>query len=120
KSFPIEADEHLLAVLRYVERNPLRAKLVSSADQWRWGSLHRRLHGSPQERSLLSAGPVRLGAHWLEHVNRPQSTAELLAIRQSVLRGRPYGSETWQHKTTQRMGLEFPMRPRGRPRTTIA
>ncbi len=28
KAFPIEQDEHLLAVLRYVERNPLRANLV--------------------------------------------------------------------------------------------
>ena len=120
KSFPIEADEHLLAVLRYVERNPLRAKLVQSADQWRWGSLHRRLHGSPEEQSLLSAGPVRLGSRWLEHVNRPQSMAELLAIRQSVLRGRPYGCEAWRQKTAQRMDLEFTLRPRGRPRKTIA
>src|SRR6187402_1741820 len=28
KSFPIAADEHLLSVLRYMERNPLRAELV--------------------------------------------------------------------------------------------
>jgi putative transposase len=118
KSFPIEADEHLLAVLRYVERNPLRAKLVQSADEWRWSSLYRRLHGTPEEQSLLAAGPVRLGSRWLEHVNRPQSAAEVVAIRQSVLRGRPYGSEAWQQKTAKRMGLEFTFRPRGRPRKT--
>ena len=28
KAFPIEADEHLLTVLRYIERNPVRANLV--------------------------------------------------------------------------------------------
>src|SRR5258706_8667743 len=39
KSFPIEEDEHLLAVLRYVERNPLRAKLVRRAEAGRWGGL---------------------------------------------------------------------------------
>ena len=43
KSFPIAADEHLLAVLRYVERNPLRAGLVRRAEEWRWGSLYRRI-----------------------------------------------------------------------------
>jgi putative transposase len=35
KAFPIEEDEHLLTVLRYVERNPLRANLVSRAEDWR-------------------------------------------------------------------------------------
>jgi len=39
KAFPIEQDEHLLTVLRYVERNPLRAELVKRAELWRWSSL---------------------------------------------------------------------------------
>jgi len=43
KSFPIEDDDHLYTVLRYVERNPRRANLVARASQWRWGSCwHRR------------------------------------------------------------------------------
>src|SRR6266576_1084608 len=42
KSFPIAEDEHLLAVLRYVERNPLRAGLVTRADERRCGSAYRR------------------------------------------------------------------------------
>jgi putative transposase len=32
KSFPVQQDEHLLAVLRYVEANPIRAKLSDRAD----------------------------------------------------------------------------------------
>lgn len=39
KAFPIQRDEHLLTVMRYVERNPLRAKLVRRAEAWRWSSL---------------------------------------------------------------------------------
>jgi len=35
KSFPIASDEYLLTVLRYVERNPLRARLVKRAEEWR-------------------------------------------------------------------------------------
>jgi putative transposase len=34
KSFPIEADDHLYTVLRYVERNALRANLVKRAEDW--------------------------------------------------------------------------------------
>ena len=39
KAFPIQHDNHLLTVLRYVERNPLRARLVERAAEWRWSSL---------------------------------------------------------------------------------
>src|SRR5688572_24903460 len=41
KAFPIQKDEHLLLVLRYVERNPVRAKTlgVRRAERWPWSSL---------------------------------------------------------------------------------
>ncbi len=39
KAFPIQEDEHLLTVVRYIERNPLRAGLVERAEAWRWSSL---------------------------------------------------------------------------------
>ena len=39
EAFPIQEDGHLLAVLRYIERNPLRAGLVGRAEEWRWSSL---------------------------------------------------------------------------------
>src|ERR671924_1622 len=58
KSFPIAADEHLAAVLRYVERNPLRAGLVKRAEDWRWGSLYRRMYGTVEEQGLLAEPPV--------------------------------------------------------------
>src|SRR5436190_578686 len=43
--FPIQEDDHLLSVLRYIERNPLRAGLVTSAEHWGWSSL--RWHLQP-------------------------------------------------------------------------
>src|SRR5438552_7761673 len=38
RSFPIQEDDHLLAVLRYIERNPVRAGLVSRAQDGPWSS----------------------------------------------------------------------------------
>jgi putative transposase len=116
KSFPIAADEHFLAVLRYVERNPLRAGIVRRAEAWRWGSLYRRTQGTTKEKALLAESPVPLGRQWLEHVNRPQSEAELEAIRRSVQRGQPFGGEAWQQKVARQLGLEHTFRPRGRPK----
>jgi putative transposase len=118
KSFPIAADEHLLTVLRYAERNPLRAGLVRRAEQWRWGSLYRRLYGSPEEQALLAESPVPLGRQWRQHVNQPQTEAELAAIRRSLTRGQPFGGDAWRTKVARQLGLEHTFRPRGRPKNT--
>ncbi|WP_169975727.1 transposase [Tautonia rosea] len=115
KAFPCQNDGHLLTVLRYVERNALRAGLVPRAEDWPYGSLHA---------SLNPPGPVRLEAvsgttnprTWARRVNRPLSDAELAAMRHSVARGTPYGSEDWTRDTASILGLESSLRPRGRPR----
>jgi len=44
----------------YVERNAFRANLVERAEDWRWGSLRRRVHGTPEQRQLLADGPLAL------------------------------------------------------------
>src|SRR4029078_883694 len=62
KAFPIEQDEHLLTVLRYVERNPLRANLVERAEDWQWSSL--RLFTPRPQVDWLHAGPVPRGRTW--------------------------------------------------------
>jgi putative transposase len=116
KSFPIEADEHLLTVLRYVERNPLRAGMVERAEDWRWGSLYRRVRGTPEEKAFLTEPPRALGAKWVDHVNRPQTEAELAVLRRSVARGQPYGGDAWRARIVRRLGLEHTMRPPGRPK----
>jgi putative transposase len=79
-----------LPVGRYVERNPLRANLVPRAEQWRWSSLWRRVHGDEQPRPFLSPWPVPLPADWVERVNQPQTEGELAAVRRSVQRGCPF------------------------------
>jgi putative transposase len=114
KAFPIQQDDHLVAVLRYVERNPLRARLEKRAENWTWSSLRERLTIQPSE--LLHAGPVTLPRNWPEHVNRPQNEAELAALRHSIVRGTPFGSDHWTKLAANRLGLESTLRPRGRPR----
>ena len=116
KSFPVQEDDHLFTLARYVERNALRANLVRRAEQWRWGSLYRWLRGSVADRGLLAAWPTPRPAHWIEHVNTPQTEAELNALRRCINRGSPFGSESWSERTVRRLGLETTLRPRGRPK----
>jgi putative transposase len=115
KAFAIEQDEHLETVLRYVERNPLRAKLVENAEDWRWGSLHRRTHNAHEERAPLSDWPIPRRSDWLKFVNRPQTTAEEQAIAKSIRRSCPFGKPTWQSQMAERLDLAHSLRPVGRP-----
>jgi putative transposase len=41
KSFPIQRNEHLITVLRYVLQNPVRAGLSSTPREWLWSSLRK-------------------------------------------------------------------------------
>ena len=51
-------------------------------------------------------GPLRMGSLWLEWINKPQSEAELAALRRCVARGCPYGSQQWTKETAALLGSE--------------
>jgi len=114
KSFPVEDDRHYLTVCRYVDRNALRAGLVSRAEDWRWGSLWRRTSGDPEQKAMLSDGPREWPDRWLDMVNTDQADDALNGIRTCIKRSRPYGSNHWVQQTCDRLGL--PSRPPGRPK----
>jgi putative transposase len=116
KSFPIAEDDHLLTVLRYVERNPVRANLVERAQDWLWSSAACTLHNESRPRPSLDLGPVPRPDSWLQHVNEPQTGAEVNRVRESLRRGRPYGSLSCMNQTAHRLGLEATIRPIGCPR----
>jgi putative transposase len=111
KNFPIEEDQHLLRVLRYVEANPLRANLVRRAEDWSWSSLASPGDEVPQ----LAEWPVSRPSNWLDYVNAPAGE-DLEKLRNSVKRGAPYGEREWQERVAKTCGLEFTLRPPGRPK----
>jgi putative transposase len=110
KAFPAQVDEHLVTVVRYVERNAFRAKLVQQAESWPWSS-----QANPPDGPPLDTESFLRAAGWIEFVNAPMTEAENGAVRLSVRRDRPYGSEVWTIPTAKRLGLGYSPRPRGRP-----
>ena len=120
KAFPIQQDAHLLTVLRYVERNPLRAGLVDRAEAWVWSSLRWWGKGQRDRPAFMDDGPVDRPKVWVEEVNRPMTDEELEQLRRSVNRGTPWGTEIWTRRMAVRLGLEASLRPRGRPRKAKA
>ena len=116
KAFPIQADEHLLAVLRYVERNPLRAKLCKAAEDGAHGSAWRNAYGNASHRKILANWPIDRPRQWRSRVNKPLSESELAAIRHCLQKGTPYGDDRWVSQAAARLKLRHTLRPRGRPR----
>ena len=111
----VQTEDPVLTVLRYVERNPVRAGLVERAEDWPWSSLAWWL--SPGEApQFWRPGAVLRPRNWLAQVNRPEKEADLSAVRLSVKRGRPFGTQHWVTRIVRQLGLQSTLRPRGRPR----
>ena len=81
RSFPIQEDDHLLSVHRYIERNPVRAGLVERAQDWLWSSAAPQREGLP----VLAVSPVPHAADWLRYVNEPQTEAEVESLRNVLI-----------------------------------
>ena len=112
KAFPIQQDRHLLTVMRYVERNPLRANLVERAKEWGWSSIGR----TQADDGLMSEGPVTKPDSWQDFVDKPQTQEEIDALRQCAAKNAPFGSEAWTRSTARKLGLLSSLRAPGRPK----
>lgn len=116
KSFPVQSNEYCTTLVRYVEQNPLRAKLVRRAEHWRWSSLFRRQKGTFQEKKMLSELPIDLPHNYLGSVNELLKDDTLAEVRYAVNKGKPYGTNQWLARMLDRFELSHTLRGAGRPR----
>ncbi len=94
KSFLVLDDAHFLSVLKYIERNAVRAKLSKTAQSWKWGSAFRRLGMNAKAKVLLAELPVPLPNDYEKWINQAEPAEELAKIRDTVNRGVRYESVT--------------------------
>lgn len=107
KSFPVQEDNHLLTVLRYVLRNPVRARLVQDPWEWRWSSLWFD--------ELVSPWPVLWPGDMRRFLAGDDDDERDSEIKDAIRRGAPYGDERWRHDAAERWGLAATLNGRGRP-----
>ena len=116
KSFLIQQDKHLLTVIKYVERNPVRARLLKTCEDYRWGSAWIRKYGSKKQKKLLANPPVEFPGAYFSWINQAEAEADQGRVRESVKRGSPLGTETWVTKMVGKHDLSSTIRPPGRPK----
>jgi putative transposase len=74
KSFPVQRDEHLMTVLRYVLQNPVRAGSSSTVQEWLWSSMRRR--------HLVDRSSVDEAGQWSEQLKNQLGDAQVANIRE--------------------------------------
>jgi putative transposase len=87
-------EEYLLAATRFVELNPVRARLVNRPEQYRWSSARAHLAGKNDK--LVKVAPLlkRVG-DWKPFLSSGLGRMEAAAIRRHERTGRPLGSEAF-------------------------
>ncbi len=90
-SFPMD-EEHLLAAVRYVERNPVKAGLTRAAADWPWSSATAHLRGVDDR--LVTVQPMLERVRdWAAYLSGDDDPAAVERLRKHSRTGRPAGSQ---------------------------
>jgi len=123
KSSPVEGEVYLLACCRYIERNPVRAKMVLFPEAYEWSSYQDKI--GLRENSLIDPDPFyqSLGETlqiqqrcYREFVQQSEDQKEQKQIRQALQRGQLTGTEKFVDQVEKKIGLRVEWRGQGRPK----
>ena len=106
-------EEHLMAAARYVALNPVRARLVARAEDWRWSSA--RAHCEGQDDGLVRVAPLidRSGGRFADLLDAPLPAETISALRAAETIGRPLGSPAFLDRLAAATGRDPRPRRRG-------
>ena len=106
---------HLLATVRYVERNPIAAGLCDSPEQWQWSSA--RAHLRELDDDLVRVKPMldRV-TDWREYLSKEVESHAADSIQLHTRTGRPLGTPEFVHNLELITGKALaPKRPGRKP-----
>ena len=114
-SCPLD-DAHCLVAIRYVERNPVRARMVERAEEYNWSSAPS--HSGKRSDDLLSDHHELIGAieNWSEWLCEEGDPTVISQLRQCTRTGRPLGDPSFIDRLEEKLGRILRPKPGGRPR----
>ena len=112
----VEKKPYLWAVMRYIERNPVRAKLVKKAEDYQWSSARAHILGIKDdvlsEEGWLNEKEIKSYRAFLRKEDKEIDAT----IRRATSTGRPVGSEGFIKKLERISGLHLFPKKGGRPK----
>ena len=123
KCSPIETHRYLLACCRYVERNPVRARMATMPEEYKWSSYRGKVGREENAvvdwdvcyQSLGHDDTARQMAY-ARWVNCGDDKEEVALIRSALSRCQLTGTARFAEEVEERMGFRIQMRGPGRPR----
>ncbi len=108
-------DPYFIAAARYVERNPVRAKICKSAEEYQWSSARYHL-GLSKKNPLIKSQYEGIGtvSEWRKFLKSEPREIKLMKV--SFRTGRPIGSEAFLKQSELTTGRDLIPKVGGRPR----
>src|SRR5258708_18047664 len=105
-------EAHLAAALRYVSLNPVRARLVQRAQDWRWSSTRAHLRG--KDDGLTALAPIRDRFPHFAGLLASEPEADLFdRLRAAESVGRPLGDDRFLSRVQRLTGRDLQPGKRG-------
>jgi putative transposase len=124
RSFLVDSTGYLLACYRYIEQNPVRAKMVRTPADYPWSSYHANAGRRPDplvtphaDYLALSEDPDRRYLEYCELIENTLEITEIEKIRDATLSGMPLGSEAFKARVEIDLGRELRRKGPGRPKS---
>jgi putative transposase len=111
-------ETHLMAAVSYVSLNPVRARLVSRAEQWAWSSV--RAHLAGEDDCLVSVHPVLDRWPNFEDLLLQDHVEAFTSLRKAECIGRPLGTADFVIELERRLGRPIARRAPGRKAVAIS
>jgi putative transposase len=111
-------DRHLFKAMRYVERNPVRAKIVRFAWQYQWSSASAHT-GKDDTAGIIDPARWRNlvgNMDWKHILSKSEDKRELQQIRTCLSVGRPLADDSFISKIEHAVGRRLRPLPIGRPK----
>ena len=112
----VDKEKYLWAVARYIEQNPMRAKIVNKAEDYPHSSAKAHIHGVKDEILGEALFEGRQREDYIELMKASIKEEEINSIRNHTKNGRPMGSESFIEKMERKLDRIFKSKPRGRPK----
>jgi len=126
KSSLVSQDEYLLVCSRYIELNPVRAKMVQKPKDYRWSSYGFKAEGRTDV--ILDQDPMYLEfgntekerqRNYKRWIYENIKDEELDMIRHRTQKGGIIAHRNFMDKVSEILGMNMVLRPRGRPRKSL-
>jgi putative transposase len=123
KSSLIDSERYLLTCMRYIERNPVRAGMVSDPAEYPWSSYRHHIADlsnpmltEPREYLRLDLNAEQRALAYRAFFKKPLASGDLDAIRAHLHKDCALGSSRFQQKIERASGRRANIVQQGRPR----